>query len=144
MSLRTNGRLRVRVIRASYCGSISILNALADAEVRKVPVVKKRSVIVLRDGASVADGSSMAGTGYMPYAAAEVRMMRKVRRGFDKASRAANFRRTEFFGREEESEVSRDGASGGSSGITSPSLCSTGLSLEGILFGLLLTGDHDG
>ena len=41
-----------------------LLKALAAEVVRKVPVERKRSVTVLRDGAVVVVGSKSAGTGY--------------------------------------------------------------------------------
>lgn len=50
MSPRTRGRLRVRDIWASYAGSRSMFRVLADAMVPKVPVVRKKSVKVDKDG----------------------------------------------------------------------------------------------
>ena len=60
---RTSGRLRVRDIRASYAGSRSMFNAFALALVRKVPVVRKRSVRVDREGVEVAAEERREGTG---------------------------------------------------------------------------------
>jgi molybdopterin biosynthesis enzyme len=61
-----------------------MLSVFAEAQVRKVPVVKKSKVIVLSDGAEVSAGLSMAGTGYMLYAAVVVSTIRNVSRGFDR------------------------------------------------------------
>lgn len=48
-SFRTRGLLRVRVIRASYLGSKSMFRVFAEAEERKVPVVKYANVRVDAD-----------------------------------------------------------------------------------------------
>lgn len=60
---RTSGRLRVRDIFASCSGSKAMLKALADEAVRNVPEVRKRRVMVLKEGAVVVLGSSIVGTG---------------------------------------------------------------------------------
>jgi hypothetical protein len=60
----TRGRLRVRLIIASHFGSYSILKAFALAAHNDVPVVRKRSVSVEREGVSVAEGLRTSGTGY--------------------------------------------------------------------------------
>ena len=60
---RTIGRLRVRVILASYSGSSIMLRALAEAAHNAVPVVKKTRVRVDNDGEIVVGGSRSAGTG---------------------------------------------------------------------------------
>ena len=46
ISFRTRGRLRVRVMRASYFGSKSIFKVFAHAHDKKVPVVRKSRVRV--------------------------------------------------------------------------------------------------
>ena len=63
ISFRTSGRLRVRLILASWAGSRSMLRALADEQHSAVPVVRKRRVRVERDGAAVTVGARRAGTG---------------------------------------------------------------------------------
>ena len=75
--------MRVRLIFASWAGSIIILSAFALALVKKVPVVKKRSVRALRLGVWVAAVLNIVGTGYRVYAAVAVRTTRNVRRGFE-------------------------------------------------------------
>lgn len=70
---------------ASCWGSISIFSALADAEESAVPVVRKSSVSVDKDGEAVVEGSRSAGTGYREYAVVVVRTMRKDSRGFERA-----------------------------------------------------------
>lgn len=74
-----------------------MLSALADAQVRDVPNVRKSSVNALREGVSVIDGDSIAGTGYNEYAEVVVRTMRNESRGFDNASKVLNRRFMEFF-----------------------------------------------
>ena len=61
-----------------------MFNVFAEATVKKVPLVRKRSVKVLNDGAAVAVVLSSAGTGYIEYDAVVVRTMRKARRGFER------------------------------------------------------------
>jgi hypothetical protein len=90
-----------------------MLSVLAEAHVRKVPDVRKRSVMGLRDGTEAAAGSSMAGTGYMLYAAVVVRTMRNVRRGLERERYVANTRRNDCWGRAVEMDVRREDASGG-------------------------------
>lgn len=60
---RTNGLFRVLLIFASCCGSKSMFKVFADAMHAKVPLVRKASVSVLREGASVTDVLNRAGTG---------------------------------------------------------------------------------
>ena len=74
-----------------------MFRALADAQVRDVPNVRKRSVSALRDGVSVMDGDSIAGTGYKEYADVVVRTIRKESRGFESASKVLKRRFIEFF-----------------------------------------------
>lgn len=59
----TKGLFRVRVISASHFGSYSMLNALADAAQRAVPVVRNKSVRVESEGACVRLGCRSSGTG---------------------------------------------------------------------------------
>lgn len=80
---RTRGRLRVRDILASCAGSKSMLRALAEATVAKVPVVRKARVRVEREGVCVADTDRREGTGYNEYEAVVVRTMRVARRGLE-------------------------------------------------------------
>lgn len=61
-----------------------MLKALADAEHRAVPDVRKNNVRVESDGVAVAAGASNCGTGYNEYAAVAVSTTRKESRGFDK------------------------------------------------------------
>ncbi|CAI6335944.1 unnamed protein product [Periconia digitata] len=84
ISLRTSGLFRVLLIFASCSGSMSILKALADDAHSAVPVVRKNSVSVERDGVAVAVGASSPGTGYSEYAAVAVRTTRNESRGFDR------------------------------------------------------------
>lgn len=87
-SFRTRGLLRVRVMRASYLGSKSMLRVLAEAEVRNVPVVRYASVSVEADKvvveARLAVVVRMSGMGYKEYAAVLVSTIRKERRGFER------------------------------------------------------------
>lgn len=50
-----------------------------------MPVVRKRSVSVERDGEAVVEGRRRAGTGYREYAVVVVRTIKKESRGFDRA-----------------------------------------------------------
>jgi hypothetical protein len=89
MSLRTRGLLRVRVIRASYLGSKSMLRVLAEAEDRNVPVVRYASVSVEADRVVVVEARlavvvRMSGMGYREYAAVLVSTIRKERRGLER------------------------------------------------------------
>jgi molybdopterin biosynthesis enzyme len=81
-----------------------MLKALAEADVKAVPVVRKRSVMVL----SVVDepDSRMAEVGKRLYAAVVVRTMRKVSRGLVKERYAANLRLIDDCGREDPRVVS--------------------------------------
>ena len=83
ISFRTRGRLRVRLILASWAGSMIMLKAFAEAEHSAVPDVRKNRVRVESEGVAVAAGASSPGTGYSEYAAVAVRTTRKDRRGFD-------------------------------------------------------------
>lgn len=98
-SLRTSGLLRVRVIRASYFGSKSMFRVLAEAEERKVPVVKYANVRVDADKvvaeARLAVVVRMSGMGYSEYAAVLVSTIRKERRGFERERYVATMRRIE-------------------------------------------------
>ena len=78
-----------------------------------VPDVRKTNVKDDSDGAAVVAGSSSVGTGYIAYAAAVVRTMRKERRGFERARHVVKRRRREAAGKVAEALVSREGASGG-------------------------------
>lgn len=84
MSFRTKGLFRVRVIKASYLGSKSILKVLAQAHDKKVPVVRKRRVNVDVDKeVSTAEAvvERMSGMGYKEYAEVVVRRIKKDNRG---------------------------------------------------------------
>lgn len=118
-SLRTSGRLRVRVISASYWGSKSILSVFAQAQDKNVPVVRKRSVKVDVDSVvpefteEVAD-ERISGMGYREYADVVVRRTRNDRRGFVNERYVASLRRRMAeAGREVAAVVSRDDASKG-------------------------------
>lgn len=94
--LRTSGRFRVRVIKASYFGSKSILRVLAQAHDKNVPVVRKRKVkveverVVCSSGAAEVD--RISGMGYNEYAEVVVRRIRKESRGFVRERYVANRR----------------------------------------------------
>ena len=64
-SPRTRGLFFVRLILASWAGSNSMFNVFADAIARNVPLVRKRRVRVLSEGASIAEVLSMSGVGYI-------------------------------------------------------------------------------
>lgn len=64
---------------------------------RDVPKVRKRRVSALRDGVSVMDGDSIAGTGYKEYADVVVSTIRNESRGFERARRVEKRRFMEFF-----------------------------------------------
>lgn len=91
---------------------MSILKAFAEADAKAVPVVRKNRVRVERDGVSVTEGVSRAGTGNIPYAEVVVNRIRKVRRGFVNERYVVNIRRNERAGSCEETVVKRDEASG--------------------------------
>lgn len=110
---RTRGLFRVRLILASYDGSNSMLSVLAEAIVRKVPPVRYRKVSALREGASVTDVLSSAGTGYSEYEAEDVRTTRKARRGFERARKLEKVLRSDFAGAAAAVCDSVDEASGG-------------------------------
>jgi hypothetical protein len=93
-----------------------MFNVFAEAIVRKVPVVRKASVNVLREGAAVVADCSNAGTGYTLYAAVVVRTIRKLSRGFDSDRYVVNNLRREFEGRFEAAVVNRLEASRGMAG----------------------------
>ena len=63
MRPRTRGRFLVRLICASYLGSRSMLNELADAQHNAVPLVRKTIVRAESEGEIVVVGSRRAGTG---------------------------------------------------------------------------------
>lgn len=75
-----------------------MFSALADAHVREVPMVRKRSVSAERDGVSVIDGESKAGTGYREYAEVVVRTMSIDSRGLERARSVDASRRNECIG----------------------------------------------
>lgn len=62
-----------------------MFKVFAEAMHAKVPLVRKASVRVLSEGASVTEVLSSAGTGYIEYDAVVVRTIKKARRGFVKA-----------------------------------------------------------
>jgi hypothetical protein len=63
ISPRTSGRFLVLLIFASCSGSSIMFRAFADALVRKVPVVRNASVIVLSEGVEVTVVLRRDGTG---------------------------------------------------------------------------------
>lgn len=73
-----------------------MFSALAEAQVRDVPKVRKRSVSADNEGVSVMDGDSIAGTGYKEYADVVVRTIRKESRGFESARSVLKRRFIEF------------------------------------------------
>lgn len=79
---------------------MSMFKALAEAEHNAVPPVRKTRVRAEREGETVVEGSSTAGTGYREYAVAVVSTIRNVSRGFDRDRRVVNRRRSEVGGRE--------------------------------------------
>lgn len=114
ISPRTRGLFFVRLILASCCGSNSMFNVLADAICKNVPLVRKRSVRVLREGASVTAVLSSAGTGYIEYDAVLVRTTRKASRGFESERYVENARRKDLAGAAAASLDSCEDASSGS------------------------------
>ena len=113
MRPRTNGLFFVRLIFASNAGSNSMLRVFADAIVKKVPLVRKPSVRVLRDGAAVTDVLSRPGTGYMEYEAVVVNTIRKASRGLVRARYVLMVRLSDFEGASEAARDSVEDASGG-------------------------------
>ena len=115
---RTRGRFLVRVMRASYFGSKSILNAFAEAQERNVPVVRNRNVNVEVDSvvfASTTDVLRMSGIGYSEYADVVVRRIRNDSRGFERERYVVNRRRkVADCGNAAAVVVKRDDASNGS------------------------------
>jgi len=84
-NFRTSGLFLVRVIRASYLGSKSILKVFAQAHDRNVPVVRKRRVMVeVEKEVSTEEAvvERMSGIGYKEYAEVVVRRIKKDKRGF--------------------------------------------------------------
>jgi hypothetical protein len=75
-----------------------MLNALAEAAHRVVPVVRKSKVRVESEGASVREGDSISGTGYKEYVAHAVRTTRTLKRGFERERRMGINRRMELIG----------------------------------------------
>jgi hypothetical protein len=84
---------------------MSILRALAEEEHSAVPVVRKKSVSVERDGVAVVAGASRPGTGYSEYAAVAVRTTKKLSRGFDRERYVVRIRLSERWGRAWEIEA---------------------------------------
>ena len=82
------------------------MRALAEAEQRAVPLVRKTSVRADKEGEVVVEGRRTAGTGYREYAVAVVSTMRNVRRGFESDRSVVRRRRREVGGREVESAAS--------------------------------------
>jgi hypothetical protein len=110
---RTKGLFLVRLILASWAGSKSMLSVFADAMARKVPLVRKPSVRVLRDGAAVTDVLSRPGTGYMEYEAVVVNTIRKASRGLVRARYVLIVRLRDFEGASDAARESVEDASGG-------------------------------
>jgi hypothetical protein len=113
MSPRTRGLFLVRLILASCAGSKSMLSVFADAMVKKVPLVRKPSVRVLRDGAAVTDVLSRPGTGYMEYEAVVVNTIRKASRGLVRARYVLIVRLSDLDGASDAARESVEDASGG-------------------------------
>jgi len=82
--------------------------------VKNVPLVRKPSVSVLRDGAAVADVLSRPGTGYMEYDAVVVNTMRKASRGLERARKVLIVRLSDLEGASDAARESVEEASGGS------------------------------
>jgi hypothetical protein len=112
ISFRTKGLFRVRLIFASCSGSMSMLNAFADAEQSAVPDVRNSRVNVESEGVSVADGERRPGTGYREYAAVAERTTRKVSRGLDKERYVVSSRFIDRVGSLEEAVANFEEASG--------------------------------
>lgn len=91
-----------------------MLSVLADAMVKKVPLVRYRSVSVLNDGASVTDVLRRAGTGYIEYDAVVVSTMRNASRGLDRAKYVEMLRLNDLAGAAAAALESVEDASGGS------------------------------
>ncbi len=92
---------------------MSMFKALADAQVKAVPEVRKSRVRADREGAAVVAGSRRVGTGYIAYVAAVVRTIRKESRGLERARHVVRRRRRDAAGSVAEAVVKREGASGG-------------------------------
>lgn len=75
-----------------------MFKVFADAMHANVPLVRKASVSVLREGASVTDVLNSAGTGYIEYDAVVVRTIRKARRGFVRERYVEKMRRKDLAG----------------------------------------------
>jgi hypothetical protein len=95
-----------------------MLRALALADERPVPTVRKRRVSALRLGVSVIAGERRVGTGYSEYAEVAVRTIMNERRGFESARRVESWRRSELTGKRADNVVSFEGASGGNAAST--------------------------
>jgi hypothetical protein len=114
MRPRTRGLFLVRLILASKAGSNSMLSVFADAMVKNVPLVRKPSVSVLRDGAAVTDVLSKPGIGYMEYDAVVVNTIRKASRGLQRARKVLTVRLSDLEGASDAARERVDEASGGS------------------------------
>ena len=97
---------------ASCSGSKSMFKAFAADAQSAVPVVRKSSVSVEREGVAVAAGESSPGTGYSEYAAVAERTTRKLRRGFDNERYVMNSRLRDRCGRLDDSSANCADASG--------------------------------
>ena len=97
---------------ASCCGSMSMFRAFAEDAHSAVPVVRKKSVSVDREGVAVVAGARRPGTGYNEYAAVAVRTTRKLRRGFDKERYVMRIRLSDRWGSAEDMAASLADASG--------------------------------
>lgn len=86
----------MRVIKASYLGSKSMLKVFAQAHDRKVPVVRKRRVMVDVENEVSTDEAvveRMSGMGYNEYAEVVVSRIKKDKRGFVRDKYVAAFLR---------------------------------------------------
>lgn len=91
-----------------------MLSVFADAMVKNVPLVRKPSVSVLRDGAAVAEVLRRSGTGYMEYEAVVVNTIRKASRGLVRARYVLMVRLRDLEGASDAARERVEDASGGS------------------------------
>lgn len=117
INFRTRGLFRVRVIKASYLGSKSILNVFAQAQDKKVPVVRKSRVRVEVEKEVSTDEAvveRISGIGYKEYAEVVVRRIKKDKRGLVRDKYVAAFlRNVAEVGKEVAAVVNCDEASSG-------------------------------
>jgi 5-deoxy-D-glucuronate isomerase len=85
---------------------MSIFRALAEEAHSAVPVVRKKSVSVEREGVAVVAGAKSPGTGYNEYAAVAVKTTRKLSRGFDKERYVVRIRLSDRCGSAEDMAAS--------------------------------------